>query len=101
MEIEPTEADLNVKCSDYWSCLTVGPNEHNSSYPWLWLHRHSYEPRLETHHIGPLFKTLWGREIAENPPSVDYNEIMNSEASHGAVGKWTKNLVLPLSSSTN
>lgn len=38
-------------------------------------------------------KSLWGAEIAENPPTVDYNEIVNKETSHKAIGKWTKNIV--------
>ena len=36
---------------------------------------------------------LWGSEIAENPPTVDYNEVMNPDTAHVGVGKWTKNIV--------
>jgi trimethyllysine dioxygenase len=36
---------------------------------------------------------LWGSEIAEIPPTVDYNEIVNPETSHVGVGKWTKSIV--------
>jgi hypothetical protein len=38
-------------------------------------------------------KLLWGNEIENNPPVVDYNEIMAPETSHIGVGKWTKNIV--------
>jgi len=46
-------------------------------------------------------KSLWGTEIAENPPAVDYNEIMSPETSHAGVGKWTKNIVLASRSMAN
>jgi hypothetical protein len=43
-------------------------------------------------------KSLWGSEIADNPPVVDYNEIMAPETSRVGVGKWTKKIVVrPLS----
>jgi hypothetical protein len=38
-------------------------------------------------------KSLWGNEIAENPPVVDYKEIMDPATSRIGVGKWTKNIV--------
>jgi hypothetical protein len=41
-------------------------------------------------------KSLWGSEIAKNPPNVDYNEIVNSEASQDGIAKWTKNIVSTL-----
>jgi len=41
-------------------------------------------------------KSLWGSEIAENPPVVDYNEIMAPETSRVGVGTWTKNIVVHL-----
>ena len=82
-----------------------GPNGHKSVYPWPWLHHHSYEPKLETQPIVPLYphhlrcwcrrKSLWGSEIAENQPTVDHAEIMNPETSHVGVGKLTKNIVSP------
>ena len=34
--------------------------------------------------------TYWGAEIAENPPSVHYDEIM---ADDKGVGKWTDKIV--------
>jgi hypothetical protein len=34
--------------------------------------------------------TYWGTEIAENPPSVHYDEIM---ADDKGVGKWTDKIV--------
>lgn len=46
-------------------------------------------------------KSLWGSEVAENPPVVDYNEIMAPETSHVGVGKWTKNIVLQLATKLN
>lgn len=94
-----------MQCSTLVIFLTcTGPDGHKSSYPWPWLHRHSYEPKLEKQHIIPLYiilfivanirrKTHWGSEIVANPPVVDYNEIMNPETEHVGVGTWTKNIV--------
>jgi hypothetical protein len=35
-------------------------------------------------------RILWGAEIGKNPPSVQYEEVMNSDA---GVGEWTKLIV--------
>jgi hypothetical protein len=38
-------------------------------------------------------KSLWGSEIADNPPVVDHKEIMDPATSRTGLGKWTKNIV--------
>ncbi|KAG0640837.1 hypothetical protein HOY80DRAFT_1015246 [Tuber brumale] len=60
---------------------------HESFYNWEWLHLHSYNPRLERY-ISPQFK-FWGSEIAEGPPEVGYEAVMESDA---GVGEWTRNI---------
>src|SRR5579859_3948004 len=64
------------------------------------------ETGITTHHFSVFLwdynclicsrKSLWGKEIAESPPIVDFNEIMNDETSRVGVGKWTKNIVFSL-----
>lgn len=56
---------------------------HESFYSFDWLHRHSYSPVLERSVEIP--QHLWGKEILEDPPTIDYTEVM---ASDEGVGKW-------------
>ncbi|QSZ35174.1 hypothetical protein DSL72_008041 [Monilinia vaccinii-corymbosi] len=86
--------------------------EHVTLYPWDWLHKHKVYraadkfqqvrstfvavnrgrnniaegkvpiPDPDTHEV-----ILWDSHISLHPPSVDYNEVMASDA---GVGKWTR-----------
>ncbi|KAA8914282.1 hypothetical protein FN846DRAFT_789918 [Sphaerosporella brunnea] len=52
-------------------------NGHESKFSWDWLHLHSYSPRLERY-ISPQFH-LWGAEIFQNAPEVEYEAVMESD----------------------
>ncbi len=69
---------------------------HHSLYPWRWLMLNSYAPPLHAFSEGaasedsitaggrgmpPLEKVLWGRSIAQAPPSVTWDEVMGRRAS--------------------
>lgn len=56
---------------------------HESFYSYDWLHRHSYSPVLERPTEEP--QTLWGKEIMEQLPTIQYDEVMGSDE---GVGKW-------------
>ncbi|KAK7203332.1 hypothetical protein BZA70DRAFT_283437 [Myxozyma melibiosi] len=73
---EPSDSGLNIKWDN---------DGHQSFYPWDWLHLHSYQPILEKTQTYHRF--LWGRnEIVENPPVVEYADVMASDA---GVAEWT------------
>ncbi|KAI5788463.1 hypothetical protein EDC01DRAFT_749446 [Geopyxis carbonaria] len=71
--LTPSEEGLTIK----WK------NGHESSFSWRWLHLHSYSPRLERY-FSPQFQ-LWGSEIRESPPEVEYESVM---ASDKGVAQW-------------
>ncbi|ODQ49932.1 Trimethyllysine dioxygenase [Saitoella complicata NRRL Y-17804] len=62
---------------------------HKSSYTWGWLVRHSYAPQIETPFHSP--KHLWGSEIKEKPPVVQYEDVMKGDE---GVAKWTHEIDL-------
>ncbi|KAI9646285.1 hypothetical protein NHQ30_005726 [Ciborinia camelliae] len=86
--------------------------EHVSVYPWDWLHKHEAfrdenrflktrarfftGDRAVEKYAGERMPirdpdghevVLWGSHIAENPPVVNYDEVMASDT---GVGKWTR-----------
>ncbi|KAK7691147.1 hypothetical protein QCA50_006250 [Cerrena zonata] len=68
----------------------TGPSvqPHISLYPWSWLRHNSYDPPLkreDTHE-----KILWGAKIAQSPPTVSYEEVMESD--DNGVFKWLSNV---------
>ncbi|KAI0297255.1 Trimethyllysine dioxygenase [Multifurca ochricompacta] len=56
---------------------------HVSIYPWPWLRRNSSCPSKDQEYSE---KVLWGSRIAQDPPSVAYDEVM-SDDEYG-VYKW-------------
>ncbi|KAH9955816.1 hypothetical protein BGW80DRAFT_1392160, partial [Lactifluus volemus] len=75
MFTRPTREGLEV----VWPAST-GP--HVSTYPWTWLWKNSYYPATSQELAE---KILWGSKIANDPPSVPYDEVTSNE--HG-VHKW-------------
>ncbi|KAI5818862.1 hypothetical protein BZA77DRAFT_306617 [Pyronema omphalodes] len=77
VSVEGSEAGLKLTWKD----------GHESVFPWDWLHLHSYAPRLERY-LSPQFH-LWGSEIENNPPEVNYEEVM---ASNDGVALWVSKI---------
>ncbi|KAK9456138.1 hypothetical protein V1511DRAFT_496652 [Dipodascopsis uninucleata] len=76
-EVETNESGLKI----IWS-----NDNHQSIYPWDWLYMHSYKPILKKLAFN-FPQTFWKAEdVAEEPPTVSFNNVMESEA---AVGEWT------------
>ncbi|KAN0066017.1 hypothetical protein ACQY0O_000109 [Thecaphora frezii] len=66
--------------------------DHASLYPWRWLMNNSYSPvfsdslaGVEQTGSGVVEKVLWGKGIGASPPTVRYEEVMESEE---GVWKW-------------
>ncbi|KDQ59036.1 hypothetical protein JAAARDRAFT_68604 [Jaapia argillacea MUCL 33604] len=58
---------------------------HIVVYPWSWLKEHSYNPPV--HKKPPTSeKVLWGSKIAQDPPSVTYEEVMAKD--NEGLYKW-------------
>lgn len=71
---------------------------HPSLYPWRWLMRNSYSPVLsdpitassDDSGLKAIEKVLWGKGIGSAPPTVKYDEVMQSEE---GVLKWVTKIV--------
>ena len=73
--IEPSKEGLTI----HWNHQT-----HTSFYEWSWLHRHSYNPRLQKTFLPS--KQLWNSDIQRVLPVVEYNAVMKSD---DGVAEWT------------
>ncbi|CAG8983568.1 hypothetical protein HYALB_00009888 [Hymenoscyphus albidus] len=66
---------------------------HQSLHPWAWIENHKgLENNLNyriIHRKEEDTRVYWGAEIADNPPSVHYDEIMASDV---GVGVWTEKI---------
>ncbi|CAO1633555.1 unnamed protein product [Parajaminaea phylloscopi] len=96
LSVEATTEGLEV----IWPRKSAGtePESHASLYPWKWLRNHSYAPPLDQSHATSVVhredlaganKTLWGRGIAANPPTVAYDEVMQDDR---GVLKWLEKI---------
>lgn len=68
---------------------------HSSLYPWSWLYSNSYAPSLSFTSLVDGMKedvVLWGKGIAQQPPSVTWADIMSKEDERG-VARWLNKLV--------
>jgi hypothetical protein len=67
---------------------------HTSLYPWSWLYSNSYAPSLSLPGSGEADENiiLWGRGIAQQPPTVTYEEVMGDKDERG-IARWLSKLV--------
>ncbi|KAF9790685.1 hypothetical protein BJ322DRAFT_1098315 [Thelephora terrestris] len=75
-------APLSVESKQYGLEVTwPAPAPHTSIYPWLWLQEHSYDPpaRPKLENATDPEKVLWGSNIAQNPPTVTFEEAMTDQ----------------------
>ncbi|KAM3077327.1 hypothetical protein ACMFMG_006677 [Clarireedia jacksonii] len=65
-------------------------SDHIGFYPWEWLYKYYDAGTLKKKgldHPGSVLPTLWrANVIKDNPPSVEYDEVMESDK---GVGTWT------------
>ena len=75
------------------SASSATTQQHPSLYPWRWLMRNSYSPLLsdpitassDDTGLKAIEKVLWGKGIGSAPPTVKFDEVMQSEE---GVLKW-------------
>ena len=85
LDVKPKRVSLTDEgLSVHWQ------DGHESVYPTKWLKQNSYE------HKGLVASTereakhvIWGKEIALDPPCVEYSAVMEDD---GAVLEWLKNI---------
>ncbi|KAH8831192.1 Trimethyllysine dioxygenase [Flagelloscypha sp. PMI_526] len=67
--------------------VTWNHDSHNSFFPWSWLKHNAYDsPAVK---VEEKTRVLWGSDIAENPPRVEYMNVMASEQ---GVLNWLENI---------
>eukprot|EP00128_Syssomonas_multiformis_P011299 Colp12_sorted_trinity150504_noHs@12160 len=64
---------------------------HESEYTLEWLEHNSYSAPSKSRSIVTRTPTLrlWGQDIAQNPPTVHYDDVMRSDE---AVADWLRNI---------
>ena len=79
--------------------LVIGPSSqpHISLYPWDWLKSSSYDPPVPNRdaHLSSRRreKVLWGSGIVQDPPTVEFEQVMNEERE---LWKWLSKIVCHL-----
>lgn len=87
-----SEASADASNPNAAAAQPAGP-QHPSLYPWRWLMRNSYSPVLsdpvtassDDTGLKGIEKVLWGKGIGSAPPTVKFDEVMQSEE---GVLKW-------------
>lgn len=69
-------------------------DSHASLYPWSWLYNNSYapSPSLGSAEQGTGNVIMWGAGIAQQPPTVTWEEVMSEESERG-VARWLNKVV--------
>ncbi|SNX85609.1 related to trimethyllysine hydroxylase [Melanopsichium pennsylvanicum] len=89
---KPVEASADASDANASGTGFTTPH-HPSLYPWRWLMRNSYSPVLsdpisassDDMGLKGIEKVLWGKGIGSSPPTVKFDEVMQSES---GVLKW-------------
>ncbi|KAK3325270.1 PhoD-like phosphatase-domain-containing protein [Apodospora peruviana] len=83
----PAAGDANKLAADGSRIGGGGSDGHLSNYPWKFLEFYQRSDRREPEDIQLVY---WGAEAASNPPSADYNDVMNSESHVGVLTNQIK-----------
>ncbi|KII89632.1 hypothetical protein PLICRDRAFT_558618 [Plicaturopsis crispa FD-325 SS-3] len=78
LHVEPTPDGLHITWPE--------SPPHEALYPWSWLRTNSYDPSFAR---PPSEKILWGSKIAQAPPRVTFEDVMNAEDGRG-VWRWLR-----------
>jgi len=99
-EILPGIQPANVKGTENGLEVTWESSSHKSLYDWKWLKTNSYDPlfpevRSSSMAYGrnPKDVSLWGSNILKAPPTVDHNNVMESDK---GVLKMLENIVFTI-----
>lgn len=70
-------------------------NYHASLYPWSWLYANSYSPSLSLGGLHAEHRAenaiMWGSGIAQQPPTVTWEEVMDPNTERG-VARWVNKI---------
>lgn len=60
-------------------------DKHTSFFDWKFLYRYlTHKPGTRCTRVQPVYRRLtWGSEIADNPPTIDYEQVMASDSNDG------------------
>ena len=85
LDVKPKRVSLTDEgLSVHWQ------DGHESVYPTKWLKQNSYEHKgLVASTEREAKRVIWGKEIALDPPCVEYSAVMEDD---GAVLEWLKNI---------
>lgn len=86
------DPDLGESPSNLKKSERKREHEHESIYPWEWLRKNSYDPRMprDEEEVLEKKKILWGSRIAQSPPTVAYEDVMKGDK---GLLKWLTNIV--------
>ncbi|KAF9106170.1 hypothetical protein BGX29_010315 [Mortierella sp. GBA35] len=85
-DVKPKSVTLTATGMD----VTWDHDNHKSHYPFTWLNKHSYDPKITDPYLpeGAPKKT-WDNSIASNLPEVAYKDVMESDKGLAA---WLNNI---------
>lgn len=89
----PAPSEASADAPNKSASNSASAPQHASLYPWRWLMRNSYSPVLsdpitssnDDTGLKGIEKVLWGKGIGSAPPTVKFDEVMQSEE---GVLKW-------------
>ncbi|KNE60445.1 trimethyllysine dioxygenase [Allomyces macrogynus ATCC 38327] len=82
-DVKQTDAQVQITWKD----------GHVSTFDKAWLKDHAYGKTAQFKDLEETYEpALWGSEIAQNPPSVPYDEVM--DPSNAGLRKWLENIAI-------
>ncbi|PRP76233.1 hypothetical protein PROFUN_15318 [Planoprotostelium fungivorum] len=85
--IPDTIKPSNIDWDDQGLRIRWGESDHESNFRWPWLRSNSFTSQTPSQSIPiPSNKILWGKEIAQNPPTVSYQSVMQD--GEEGIRKW-------------
>ncbi|KAF9123572.1 hypothetical protein BGW39_008871 [Mortierella sp. 14UC] len=85
-DVKPKSVSLTSTGMD----VTWDHDNHKSHYPFSWLNKHSYDPKITDPYLPEgAPKITWDNSIASNLPEVTYKDVMESDK---GLAEWLNNI---------
>ncbi|KAG0371454.1 hypothetical protein BGX24_001654 [Mortierella sp. AD032] len=85
-DVKPKSVSLTPTGMD----VTWDHDNHKSHYPFSWLNKHSYDPKITDPYLPEgAPKITWDNSIASNLPEVAYKDVMESDK---GLAEWLNNI---------
>ncbi|KAF9910035.1 hypothetical protein EC991_007366 [Linnemannia zychae] len=85
-DVKPKSVSLTPAGMD----VTWEHDNHKSHYPFSWLNKHSYDPKITDPYLPEgAPKITWDNSIASNLPEVAYKDVMESDK---GLAEWLNNI---------